>query len=526
MCTREAAQPSPTAKREAGESLPAGRRIPATMATQHPDNASRAFWHDDEFISTLDEVEECYRSFHDLDCQEYMWDWEVKFVDEAVVDRLFNKYYDYFREQQLGRDRFLTFRIPNIWRESGYRIARAYMGILVAHDVAVDLGFSASPVFEVILPLTDTADKLIHIQKTYAKVAAHKCEIFETPSCGPTEINVIPLVETVEELCASDKLLEDYTTQYRQTFGRELAYVRPFIARSDPALDAGFVPATLAAKAALSVYAEFERRSGIRVYPIIGCGSLHFRGGVHPHAVQDFFQTYPGIRTVTVQSGFRYDYPPEDVNRAVRELNEGLPRHQPRLLNDGQMAAIRDLIGIFSGEYRRTLAPLVDVVNDVARFVPGRRERILHTGKFGYWRTIKATEAKLPRAITFTACFYSLGIPPEVMGTGRGILAAAKKGLLPVLEGLYPNLKVHLRQAGAFLNAENLGFLAKSAPAWREVQTDVGIIQDYLGAQLGPETTEQFMHRNCVSDVFHLWKAGKDPREAIVRAARMRRSLG
>ena len=83
-----------------------------------------------------------------------------------------------------------------------------------------------------------------------------------------------------------------------------------------------------------------------------------------------------------------------------------------------------------------------------------------------------------------------------------------------------------LRQAGAFLNAENLGFLAKTSPAWREVQTDVGIIQDYLGAQLGPETTEHYMHRNCVSDVFQLWKTGRDPRQEIVRAARMRRSLG
>ena len=103
------------------------RRIPATMATQHPDNASPPFWKPDSdgFISAYDEVHECYLSFAELGCEEYMWDWEGKFVDEAVVDRLFSEHFDFFLQRQLGRDVFLTFRLPNIWLERGYRLARA-----------------------------------------------------------------------------------------------------------------------------------------------------------------------------------------------------------------------------------------------------------------------------------------------------------------------------------------------------------------------------------------------------------------
>lgn len=63
------------------------------MASQHPDNVSAPYFGDAPFISTYQEPEECYRCFHDLGCDEYMWDWEGKLVDEAVVDRLIRNYH-------------------------------------------------------------------------------------------------------------------------------------------------------------------------------------------------------------------------------------------------------------------------------------------------------------------------------------------------------------------------------------------------------------------------------------------------
>ena len=119
------------------------------MATQHPDNACAPYWeHDgDGFISTHEEVPECYAAFHDLGCEEFMWDWEGKYVDEAVVDKLFHSYHDYFKKHQLGQDKFLTFRIPNIDEESGFRLARAFMSILTADDLAHELKMHAPPIF-------------------------------------------------------------------------------------------------------------------------------------------------------------------------------------------------------------------------------------------------------------------------------------------------------------------------------------------------------------------------------------------
>src|SRR3989338_438048 len=256
------------------------RKIPVIMATQHPDNAGIPYWHKTEFISITDEVEECYRSFCDMGCDEYMWDWEGKFVDEAVMDRLFHQYYDYFKINHLGSSKFLTFRIPNIWEEPGFRIARAFMAIITGTDAAGELGFSHVPVFEVILPMTDNAEKLIHIQEQYYKSVRLTCQVFSTRLSGPVEINIIPLIEGSDSLIKSKSILLEY------------------IARSDPALNSGMVPAVIAAKGAISEYYKFQDETGVSVYPIIGAGSLQFRGGLSPDGKKNFKKEIARVKKV------------------------------------------------------------------------------------------------------------------------------------------------------------------------------------------------------------------------------------
>ena len=90
------------------------RKIPATMATQHPDNVSAPFWKgkDDPFISTIEEVEESFRAYRDYMCDEYMWDWEGKHVDEAVVDKLFTTYHTFLKRDSSAGRYFLLSAFP------------------------------------------------------------------------------------------------------------------------------------------------------------------------------------------------------------------------------------------------------------------------------------------------------------------------------------------------------------------------------------------------------------------------------
>src|SRR3989339_1087549 len=352
------------------------RKIPATMATQHPDNACAPYWErdGDGFISTHEEVAECYTSFHDLGCEEFMWDWEGKYVDEAVVDKLFHSYHDYFKKNQLGKDKFLTFRIPNIWHEKGYGLARALMGILTAESFAADLGLHTPPLFEVILPMTDKAENIIYIQDTFTKLAKFKCKLFEQ-KCNFSYLNVLPLLEGVDDLLNARPLLDKYLQLHKKKYRQKPSYLRLHIARSDPALNAGLVPAVVAGKAALSAYHRFGKDNGIEVYPAIGVGTLPFRGSLSPARIEDFLNEYAGVRTVYIQSAFRYDFPLNQDKAAITKLNRELPRKQVRLLKSQDAEKIAAICRLLTPIYRHTVESIANEINQIAAAVPARRER-------------------------------------------------------------------------------------------------------------------------------------------------------
>jgi len=93
------------------------RKIPSTMSTQHPDNANPPPWIDEQMIREETEVREAYLAYRELECEEQMWDWEGKDVDPNVVRKLVTDHQEFFKEHVLGRDIFLTYRIPNLSAE-------------------------------------------------------------------------------------------------------------------------------------------------------------------------------------------------------------------------------------------------------------------------------------------------------------------------------------------------------------------------------------------------------------------------
>ena len=137
------------------------------MASQHPDHATRPYWHSEEYISTQQETEECFLSFFDLGISEYKWDWEGKFVDESVLERLLSEHIIFFKEHPLGIEKFLTFRLPNPNVETEFRMGRALMGILSASGLAKQVGLHSPPIFEVILPMVETAEEILDVEEAF-----------------------------------------------------------------------------------------------------------------------------------------------------------------------------------------------------------------------------------------------------------------------------------------------------------------------------------------------------------------------
>jgi phosphoenolpyruvate carboxylase len=502
------------------------RIIPSTMATQHPDNADAPYWDKagSPFISFHQEINEAVICFQEFGVSEYMWDWEGKHADAAVIDRLFSEYHDYFSKHQLGRDKFLTFRIPNIWEEKGYSLLQAMTVILTSEDFGRDLDFKQRPLFEIILPMTESADQLMHMQLLFEKLAHFKSSQFTPEGAKNTDyLELIPLVESVESQQSVATLLTEYVRLHQKHFGYRPEYMRPFLARSDPALVSGLLSTVIANKLALSRVYEFAEQTGIAMYPISGVGSLPFRGGLTPHTIDNYIKEHPGMRTVSIQSSFRYDYPLANVKTAIKRLEKALPQTKPEIINSKDQLGLEKVGAASAQLYQETLSGVARDMQTFFEAVPRRRDRRQHIGLLAYGRTMG--QQKMPRAITFTAGFYSVGVPPEFIGMGRSLKKIGASEVTLVRK-YYHNLLSDLDRAGRFLNNDNLEKLAVNNPAWKQVQEDIRDAEAILGLKFGPQSKEEKEHYKLSSDAL-LIKDNKEVLTSLIeRMAVLRRSLG
>ncbi len=503
-------------------------KIPGTMVSQHPDHASKPYWLDKPFISTQDETKEAFLSFSELGVSEYKWDWEGKLVDESVMERLLSDHYDFFKKHPLGVDKYLTFRLPNPRLETEFRLGRAFMNLVSAAAYAKTFNLPDTPLFEVILPMTTSAEEMISINDAFIELASLKHPLYRMDKIPLRTIKVIPLFEDIRTVVNSDKILVEYVKLFKKKYKRLPQYIRPYIARSDPSLNSGLIATVLSVKIALSKYSVLEKKLRIPLYPILGSASLPFRGGLTPYTVSDFAKEYTGVRTALLQSAFRYDYPKEDVRLAIKNLEKLLPKGRSKNVPASDEKKLFKIMELFESFYKGTVEQIAPVINKLASHLPKRRERVQHIGLFGYSRGVG--KVKLPRAIGFTAALYSIGVPPELIGTGRSlsVIAGSKapRQSNDLLKKYYLNLKKDLLRAGAYLNKKNLQTLAKKDKSWQEILEDVKGIEEYLGISLGPKSPDELSHQTLTSKILSNLNSGKNLTKLIEKAALLRKSLG
>lgn len=496
------------------------------MVSQHPDHAGKPYWHNEEFISTQFEPHECFLTFSELGVSEYKWDWEGKFVDESVIEKLLGQHFEYFKNHPLGKEKFLTFRLPNPNAETEFRLGRAFMGILNAAGLAKQVDLHSPPIFEVILPMTESAEEMIEIEEAFDELTHLKHRLYKIEGGALEHVEVIPLFEQVETIINSDNILRKYLDLHQEKFGKLPPYLRPYMARSDPALNSGIAPTVLAIKIALSRYAKLSKEINLPLYPIIGSASLPFRGGLTPDHPELFINEYKGVKTALLQSAFRYDYPKETVVAAIKKLEEQLPKNEAVSIPPEEETRLRQFIAIFEKYYRQEIESIANLINNVAKLLPKRRERVQHIGLFGYSRGVG--KVRLPRAIGFTAALYSIGVPPELIGTGRGLreIGTGQPANLELLEKYYLNIKADLTRSGRFLNKTVLNELATESPAWEGIKQDIEAIEEYLGTELAPLTFEEKQHQILSEEIYRRVLKGEDAGELLKEAALLRKSLG
>jgi phosphoenolpyruvate carboxylase len=484
-------------------------RIPRCMSTQHPDNASVPFFSTSQVLAGEDEIREAYYAYSHLGCDEQMWDVEGKEIDSFVVKKLLSYFEPFFRTRTLGEDLRLTLRVPNpavetaeakVLLETLESIPRSFDAARLFYDRDV------APIFEVILPMTTSAAEIDRIFRYYTDFIVRRQDQPVRPGdvtvaewIGPTKperIEVIPLFEDVDGMFNAAGVVEEYLRD------KEVTDQRVFLARSDTAMNFGLVSAALANKVALQQLGALAERLGVRIHPILGMGSAPFRGGLRPDTAERVGREYPSVVTFTIQSAFKYDFPPAEVQRAVEHL-KSREIGAPTQIDEQRVV---DIIERYSAAYREQVTALAPAINRVASFVPRRRARKLHVGLFGYARQVGGVS--LPRAISFTCALYSLGVPPELLGLDA-------------------------------LTAEDLAFVRRSYPSFdakvREALAHVDLSSPYLpepvrralvrtGYDVEPDET----HEKLVRRIREALAAGQDSLvpDLVVQAALVRRFLG
>jgi phosphoenolpyruvate carboxylase len=482
------------------------------MSTQHPDNVAMPFFAQSAPLTAEDEVREAYYAFSHLGCDEQMWDFEGKEVDGHVVEKLLSTYESFFAEHPIGESVHLTPRIPNPALEpTQAKIVLEVLQSLPRHaDIArVFYDRERPPILELIHPMTTSARELDRVREYYERFVAgmeqETLGVDERPlgawfgRFSPPTVRMIPLIEDREHLLAANDLVRDYLR------GKELDHMRVFIARSDPALNYGYLSAVLLALVALDRLGALERETGVAMYPVIGVGSVPFRGGLAPRTVDRVLATYPSVQTFTVQSAFKYDHPPDAVRDGIAKLRAH-ERQAPIAMDEPRTLELLDRLVV---RYQAEVQELAPLVNTVARAVPRRRLRKMHVGLFGYNRA--SAGVSLPRAIPFCASLYSVGLPPEIIG-----FAALSDDDWAWLRETIPSLDSEVADAVRYLDRDAIPWLP---PMVRE-----SIDRALSLADAGDENTE---HREIAREVRRVAEAGgAQMSELIVRAAALRRFLG
>ncbi|WP_370575472.1 phosphoenolpyruvate carboxylase [Methanomethylovorans sp.] len=464
--------------------------FPKVMCTQHPDSVSK-------YISTQEEITEAVEAVTRYGCDEYMPDYEGKTTpyhqNVQIVSKLIEE-----TGFIPGRDVFITPRAPSAVQENRFRQLMVMMSVAEANYSAYEYS-DIQAISELVHPMTSTIKEIIEAQQHMIDVSELAKKEFNFKMEPP---HIIPLIEDAPGLLNAKDII--YNTilgcqdQLNDTFER----YRVFLGKSDSALTFGHVASTLSCKYAISTLHELEAGMDTKIGIIFGGGALPFRGHVTLGNADNFFEEYRGIDTLTLQSGLRYDHETGDAENLVKIAKSKLSE-SPDEFSDHEKEELINIIAIFGARYNRAVKSAAPVVNSISDFLPQQRDRLTRGGKTGYSRDApdiaqisgfcrsdikKELEAcmpsknlDLPRAIKFTGAFYSIGLPPEIIGTGCAIADVREKMGESACERLltkyFPSLQSDLKFAFDYLDMSTASkFLPRDF--MESVSQDVEILRE------------------------------------------------
>lgn len=489
-------------------------RVPATMMTQHPDSST--------YVSVQEEPKEAIFALtpysEGLGLDEAMVDFEGKLTPyqqtSQIVLGLINK------GVIVGEEVFVTPRIPSGIEEGVFRQLMALMSV-VESNYQAEKKMGKPAIKEVIMPMTRSAEEIISVRERVIDVINLANKEFGL-SKDPESIRIIPLIETIPQILNVHQILGDYLKGCKD-LGLNTERLRYMLGLSDLALTYGMVAAALSVKIAISDGYRLAAETGVEIYPILGGGALPFRGNFSPENIDNVIKDFAGVRTLTIQSALRYDHGYEATVGVAKVLAEHLHIAAPLKFNSDDREMVLNIIAVFVKNYLSSFYDLMEVATKISDVIPGQRDRMARKSDVGYARDLPhpveladtlsdlelAAEMRkmkregapeLPRAISFTASLYSIGLPPEIIGVGRGLREVKERYGASSFDWLlenYHGLKKSISFACRFVHLKNAAeFLAPSVIA--QAEEDIALINEHLGIVCTKGTGNDRLYRTIL----------------------------
>lgn len=443
-------------------------KIPTTMATQHADSASK-------HVYVREEVDEAVSSFkrkEGFNCDEYLVDYMGKLTPYHQIGQIVRK----LREETdlvPGVDVFVTPRMVSSFDEEPFRQLMTILAIVEGINYCSQ-NFNEQGIMEVVQAATTTTEELRNCKARCEDLleVVGKHLRMKTEDMG---IRIIPLFGGIAEHLTMQQILNLFIKDVDVK-----DYARIFIGKSEAALLYGHPASVLSCKIAIASCKRVEDETGVKIYPILGCGSLPFRGHLTLENVENFLKEYPGVRTYTIQSGLRYDHEIEKTRSLVERLKESVDE-PPLEFDESELQNLERMIFIFAKNYLLELSEIAEKISLIADYIPDRRERLLNVEEVAYYRELRNVESilrlcpdkevkrsimgytytafhKPPRWVKFVASAYTCALPPEFIGLGSALKEIkdimGDSSVNRFLEEIYPSIEPDIKFASKFLDKD------------------------------------------------------------------------
>lgn len=485
-------------------------RVPATMATQDPDSATAYISFDKE----MDETVECLSSREDggFGIEEFVIDFAGKLTPFQHIEEIVQKIGEIGLTPSFNVN--ITPSVPSGSYEFGFRRMAIFQKIIEINYILRN-ETNGGAIYEAIHPLTESPKELTRIEMNFNILKNYILETID-PTAKLKDVQIIPFIKDLTSLLKISNIISEYFKAYPSMLA-PLDYLRVFLGRSDTALFTGLVPSTLASKIAISDLAIISEELNTPIFPILNAGYLPFRGFVNPSNLNSILNEYSGIKTIAIPTSLRNDIDRKETQKMVVLLKDRLPTQKVKTFSKREKNEIINIIGLFTEKYLETVCEIF-FNSRIFELIPSRREKqvapqnseikknqllIKNLAELCTDNKVAKSLLKLENlkfesyleVIPFTATLYSIGLPPELIGTGRGLNAVSEwrsESLERLLETYYSSLKDSLDFASRFICIDAFEKVLPKKVC-ELVREDIKQIKEFIDVDINPDTSYEIV---------------------------------